>query len=360
MLKKLIAIILCLCMMVSLCACGSKAENPDENQDGLTENGEQISNEISNDTQTEDGISGNTQTSGGTSNNRQPVNLENAGVIICYGDSITEGMQVDKTQNYPSVLQKNLDNQITVINAGVSGENSNTIISRANAIEFTVTNDITFNAGQSEVVLDWRLFSTMDGGEIEYRYGRLGNGLSTKNVLIDGKPYTIRFEGAKLEQDGKYILTRQDSSSALTLKKGVKVEFDYSSIFDKSYCAIVLMGANDGSLSADELIQRYKKIAATSEKFIAIIPHYWGDYTKEFTEAFGNATVNLREYCKEEVWSAYNLEKDKKDEYYISQGYLSAKFVLGGKKGDVHLSELGYRVLADLIYAKGVELGYWN
>lgn len=380
MLKKLIAIILCLSMMVSLCACGSKVENPDENQGGSIENGGQISNEASNDTQTEDGTSGNTQTnngtsgntqtsngtsgntqtSGGTSNNRQPVNLENAGVIICFGDSITEGMQVDKTQNYPSVLQKNLGNQITVINAGVSGEDSNTIMSRANAIEFTVTNDITFNAGQSEVTLNWKLFSTMDGGEIKYRYGKLGNGLSTKNVLIDGKPYTMRFEGAKFESDGKYILTRQDSSSALTLKKGVKVEFDYSGIYDKRYCTIVLMCANDSNLSATELISRYKKIAATSEKFIAIIPHYGTDYTKEFTEAFGNATVSLREYCKEEVWSAYNLEKDKKDEYYISQGYLSAKFVLDGKKGDCHLSALGYKVLGDLIYKKGIELGYWN
>ncbi len=371
MLKKLTAIILCLCMLVSLCACGSKVENLDENQDGLTENGGQISNEISNNTQTEDGTSGNTQTSngtsgntqtsGGTSNNRQPVNLENPGVIICFGDSITEGMGMDNEYNYPSILRRKLEGQIRVINAGVSGETSNTIMSRANAIDFTVANDIVFKQGESEVILNRKLFCTMDGGEICYRYGVFGKDLPISNLIIDGKPYKMRFEAGKDGEDShKYIISRENSDEELYIKKGVKVQYDYSEFYDERYCTILLMGANDGKTDVDDLIARYKKIAATSEKFIAIIPHYGTDYTKEFTEAFGKATVNLREYCKETVWTEYNLERSEKDDYYISKGFLPSRFVYEGKKGDCHLSELGYKVLADLIYAKGVELGYWN
>ncbi len=350
--KRILAIILCLCLVLGLCACGGKTENPDE-QGETSNNGAQTSGDVSNGGSNVD--SNGEQTGNQPSNDKTLINLENAGVILCFGDSITEGMQVDKANNYPSILQKNLGEQIKVINGGVSGEDSNTIMSRANAIEFTTAKDIIFSAGQSEVELDARFFMTADGGEIRYRYGKTGNELSSKNVIIDGKAYTLTGKG-----EDKYSISRQDSSAALTIKKGAKAKFDYGSVYDKVYCTIVLMGANDSNLTADQLIERYKKIAATSERFIALIPHYGADNTEKFEAAFGNATVNLREYCKEEVWSAYNLEKTSKDDYYISGGNLSAKFVLGGKKGDCHLSELGYKILGDLVYKKGVELGYWN
>lgn len=344
MVKKLLALLLCLNLFLTLCACGGETANPDE-QGGSANNGEQISSSGNS-----DGGSGSQNTQSSTQ-----IDLSGKGVIICFGDSITEGMAMDKNHTYPSVLQSKLGEQIKVINAGVSGENSNTIMSRANAIDFQLAKDITFNAGQSEAQLDARFFVTSDGGAIRYRYGKTGNELSTKNIIIDGKAYILTGKG-----EDKYSVSRADSSAALTLKKGAKAQFDYSSQYDKAYCAIVLMGANDSDLSVDELIARYKKIAATSEKFIAIIPHYGTDYTEEFTAAFGNATVNLREYCKEEVWGKYNITKEKKDEYYIGEGLLPSRFVYQGKKGDCHLNELGYKILANLIYEKGVELGYWN
>ncbi len=289
------------------------------------------------------------------------MNKDNKGVVICFGDSITEGMGMPYESNYPSLLRTKLEGQIKVINAGVSGETSNSIMSRANAIEFTVTNNITFKKGQKEVILNRKLFSTMDGGEICYRYSVFGKDLPIKNLLIDGAPYTMRFEAGKDGEDShKYIIVREDASAELTIKKGAKIRYDYSEFFDKIYCIVLLMGANDGNLSVDELIARYKKIFSLSERFIAIIPHYSADYTEEFTQAFGETTVSVREYCKEKVWADYNLIKDETDEQYIREGILSPKFVYQGKKGDCHLSQLGYEILADLVYKKGVELGYWK
>ncbi len=290
------------------------------------------------------------------------INLENKGVVICFGDSITEGMGMAYENNYPSILRRKLEGQIKVINAGVSGETSNSIMSRANAVDFTVANDITFSAGQSEVVLNRKLFSTMDGGEICYRYTVFGKDLPIKNLVIDGVPYKMRLEPVKdgTEDDHRYIISRTNTDSELTLKKGVKIRYDYSEFYDKRYCTVLLMGANDSNVGVDELIARYKKIAALSEKFIAIIPHYSTDHTEKFTEAFGNATVSVREYCKEKVWEEYNLEMDETDKQYISEGILSPKFVYQGKKGDCHLSQLGYEVLADLVYRKGKELKYWS
>ena len=70
------------------------------------------------------------------------------------------------------------------------------------------------------------------------------------------------------------------------------------------------------------------------KKILAIIPRYGTDYTKEFTAAFGNATVN--------------------------EGILAPKFSFKGNKGDCHLSQLGYEILAYLVCRKGQELKYWN
>ena len=292
------------------------------------------------------------------------IDLKDKGVVICYGDSITEGMGMPYESNYPSLLRAKLEGQITLFNAGVSGETSNSIMSRANAIDFTLTQDITFKKGESEVVLNRKLFSTMDGGPIVYRYCVFGKDLPIKNLTIDGKPFSMRLEPAQggEEDDHRYIISRADTDSELTIKKGVKICYDYSEYYDKIYCIVLLMGANDGSLgtTTDELIARYKKIFKKGEKFIAIIPHYGPDLTDKFKEAFGDANVSVREYCKEKVWEEYNLEQDETDKQYMNEGLLAPKFVYKGVKGDCHLSQLGYEILADLVYRKGKELKYWN
>lgn len=346
MMKRICAILLCLSLVLGLVACGGNGENPTGETNKTPAGNEQTINQQG---------SSNGGTASNTNGDKNQIDLSNKGVVICYGDSITEGMSMGKEYPYPTQLQRNLGEQIKVINGGVSGETSATIMARANVVEISLAKDISFKAGQSEVFVENNFFLTADNEPVRFRYGKLGNELSCASVVIDGKNYTLRGDG-----DDEYYLSRQDSSAALTLKKGAKAKFDYSEAYDKAYCTIVLMGANDSDLTADQLIERYKKIAASSEKFIAIIPHYGTDYTKEFTEAFGNATVNLREYCKEDVWKDYSLEKDKKDEYYMQGGNLSPKFSLDGNKGDCHLSALGYKVLAKLIYDKGVELGYWN
>lgn len=356
MIKKFMAIFLSIALIFTLCACGG-AETPADNSGDVAGSNQPSTEQSGNNDGASNGNSGgnsDSQTSKPVGSTEK-VDLTNAGVILCFGDSITEGMSMGTEYPYPTQLQRNLGEQIKVINGGVSGETSATIMARANAVDTTVAKDIVFNAGQAEVAVENNFFSSINGEPVRLRYGKLGNALSCANVIIDGKAYTLRSDG-----EDKYFLSRKDSAAALTLKKGAKVKFDYSGAYDKVYCTIVLMGANDNDLTVDQLIERYKKIAATGEKFIAIIPHYGEDVSAEFTAAFGNATVNLREYCKEQVWKDFNLEKDKKDEYYMQGGNLSAKFVLDGKKGDCHLSALGYKVLAKLIYDKGVELGYWN
>lgn len=368
--KKIISLFIIFVLIASLLsACGKNKNEPsDGNIDNANTSGELNSDnsntEATNPEENTENNNGNgddnVKNPNGSTVNGSTVKAEYGSVVICFGDSITESMGMENNYRYPSILGDHLDGQYEVLNAGVGGEGSFTIATRANAVDFTVSEKIVFAKGEEEVIYDWKIFSGINGEEVKYRYGVMGRELPITKLKIDGKPYTLRYEKGESEESGMYILGRFDASEQLTIPVGAKVEFDYSEIYEKRYCAVVLMGANDGDIDVNVLIDRYKKIAATSEKFIAIIPHYGTDYSAQFTAAFGNACVNLREYCKEQVWVDYNLTKEKVDEVDISAGILPRSFSWERKKGDCHLNVTGYKILGDLVYKKGVELGYWQ
>lgn len=69
--------------------------------------------------------------------NRRPAATETetppAGVIVCFGDSLTAGYGLDENQAYPALLESRLKASglnYQVINAGISGETSSGALSR--------------------------------------------------------------------------------------------------------------------------------------------------------------------------------------------------------------------------------------
>lgn len=282
-------------------------------------------------------------------------------VVICFGDSITEGMAMKRSDAYPAVLGRHLEGQLTVLNAGVGGENSYTICSRANALPFTVTNEVVFEKGELEYTSDYRIFSGINGEKICYRYACMGRELPITNVIINGKKYTLRCDRVGQEDKDKYVLRREKADQREVIPIGTLITYDYGEIYNNCYCTVLLQGANDGDMPIDIIIERYKKIESLNERFIAIIPHYRGDDTaKLFNKNFPNKCVDLREYCKEQFWIDYNEKKDKNDIKCLEEGLLSTRFTYKNNFRDCHLNELGYKILGDLVYKKGVELGYWK
>ena len=277
--------------------------------------------------------------------------------IICWGDSITESMGMQDGYRYPQQLQGDLKGAYKVINAGVGGEKSAAILSRANAVDFVLSNDIVFKEGEIKTKIGTKCFSLTDGTEIQYK--GFGQELRTKSVIIGGENYTLEVDNSNGYNDIFYYIIRTDTS-AKTLKKGTEVKFDYSDVFDKSYCNVMLMGANDGDIPIDKLIENYKKLTEKSDRYIVIIPFYGTDYSKEFTEAFGKNAINAREYFINNAAKDYNIELTEMDEYCIKKNIIPTKFTYENKKGDCHLNEYGYKIIADLVYKKGVELGYWE
>lgn len=280
-------------------------------------------------------------------------------VVICWGDSLTQGMSMAPGYTYPQQLQGDLNGQYKVINAGVPGENSNTISTRANAIEAVLTKDIVFEKGKSSIELNREFLSTADGETLVFK--GFGNQLAFDKIIIDGQSFTITFKNGEHWDEGIYTIVRAKTDKKITLKKGTAVKIDYSSQYAKNYCNVILMGANDSGVSVDELINRYKTLGSTSDKSIYIIPYYTEENVAEkFKAALGDNALDMREYYINHAHKDYDLEVTKLDKWCIKKGKVPATFCLKNNKDDCHLSSIGYKVMADQVYKKGVELGYWK
>ena len=330
--KKVLSLILCVCLLFVCVACNGADKTTSDGQNNAVK----------------------------VEKAKEVLNFDNKNnVIVCWGDNITQGVAMAKGFTYPQQLQGSIGSQYRVLNAGVPGEMSDAILSRANAIEFCLSIDVIFDKGEAQYTMDRNLF-TEKGADIPLAYKGFGNEVKLSNVIIGGKPYTIEFETGDAYDNGIYRLTRKDTSKALTIPAGTKVKFDYSSQFDKIYCNIILIGANDGNVDAATIIKKYKKLTALNEKYIVIIPFYSSDYSKEFKEAFGEKALDLREYMMKQAHKDYGVELNKLDEACIRKGMIPGAYNYQTARGSSDLNELGYKILADQVYKKGVELGYWK
>ena len=361
--RKILSILLASILVLSFAGCNSKEEKV--NSDNKDSGKKPASSQGTEDTSGND--SGNETVSTETTGKEPPVYDESKDnvpekdkkIVICWGDSITQGMGMNIGDSYPEVLQKYLGYEYKVINAGVPGENSSTISARANVLETCLRNDVTFKKGEAQVKLDRELFIGKNGEDIVLK--GFGNKLPIDNVIIGGKAYTIEFEQGTEKETHFYKLTRKDTSSALTLKKGTTVKFDYSKYYSGDiYCNVMLVGANDMPPKADEIIAKYKKIATTAQKNIFLIPFYSQDNAPEFVDAFGNKALNLRVYFQTQALEDFNEELTKGGQICIDKNYIPNNFTYKNARYDCHLNEIGYKAMAYRIYQKGIELKYWK
>lgn len=341
--KRIISFIIVLALTVTLCAaCGDDTNKTD----GGTEAG--------------------TSSTAGTEEKfeltaaKAFVNFENEGkVIICWGDSLTQGMSMSAGYTYPQHLQGDLNGQYKVINAGVPGETSIAISSRANIVKAVLTNDIVFEKGKNSVELDREFLSTAEGEIITYK--GFGNGLPFDKIVIGGQEFTVLFKNGSSWEEGIYTLVRQSTDTKLTIKKGTAIQFNYSSQYESLYCNVILMGANDSGDTTEELVERYKNLGSSSDKNIYIIPYYTEeDVAAEFKAVFGDNALDMRDYFINHAHEDYDLEVTELDAWCIKKGKVPATFCLDNDKNDCHLSDIGYKVMADQVYKTGVKLGYWK
>ena len=290
--------------------------------------------------------------------------------IICWGDSITVGMWMDKNTNYPAVLQMLLGENYEVINSGGGGETAETIAARQGAYSIKTAKDFVFQKGQD--TLDIRVNEYYHA--LEICDGTLINISLHPNPF---SPYTFESDSVFIDnneyimvKNGKdFLLKRPDATKELTIKKGTKVEFLSAREQQKgSFCEIFYIGTNGRvpgvptKADIDFLIGQNKKMIARhgDDCYLVVIP-YWNEYyAGSFKEVFGDKAIDFRAELLEKGFDYFGITPTNEDLQKISIGEIPPSFRLKNNPNEIHLNELGYSFLANLIYTRGKKLKYWD
>lgn len=267
--------------------------------------------------------------------------------ILCWGDSVTEGMAMPRGKDYPAQLELLLGEGYKVFNSGDGGEDSVTIPVRQGAYKIATAEEITFPAGEGTVKVGDASdngFHTSAGEKIKLT-AALGRKIPVNPVKIGNASYKLSFKDFRWNSPTNKIsyallLTRDAGSSdrAVTIPAGTPVEFASAAEAPGAYCEIFFMGANGGwNNKIEKLISQYRAMIARrgeNKPYLVIVP-YWKRFSQEnkdkIKEAFGRHAV---EFPVEDSLCYKN-------------------------RPDVHLNEHGYALLAKLLHERGAELGYW-
>lgn len=384
--KKITAFILSVCLCFCFTSCGeeetvskpssSVASGPSVFDFGATQNQNSKENDASDAGSAADkkdsssSSSSNSQAGSGYSSadesddkvvEKDPIPA-NAPRIICWGDSITEGMGMSDGSTYPSVLQKLLGTKYRVLNGGASGEKSWTIAARQGAYKVTLDRDLVFNPDYGSVYLDGKNGPNLivdDGSilDISEWGGAFNNDIPCKKVYISGKEYTLAISDKTLE------IVREEYNKKLVIKKGTEVVLDSAKKQQGSYCEIFYIGANDGIQEPEKLVARYKAMAKRqgSNRYIVIIPQWDTRYTEALKEEFGDKALDIREkMCAIDAEKEFGYYLSSDDKARMRQGKFPLLYMYENKEGEtLHFSKEGYNVMAHVIYEHGKTLGYW-
>lgn len=290
--------------------------------------------------------------------------------IICWGDSITIGMWMKSDTNYPAVLQNLLGENYEVINAGGGGETAQTIAARQGAYSIKTAKDFVFEKGQETLDIKvepyYHAFEISDGTFI--------------NISLHPNPFSpYEFESDSvfidnneffMVKNGKdFLIKRPDTKNELTIKKGATVEFLSAREQSKgSFCEIFYIGTN-GRVSGiptkadiDFLINQNKQMIARhgNDCYLVVIPYWSKHYSKAFYEEFGDKAIDFRTELLKNGFNYFGITPTNEDLEKEKNGEIPPSFRLQNNPNEIHLNELGYSFLANLIYNQGKKLKFWN
>lgn len=266
-------------------------------------------------------------------------------LVLCWGDSITEGMGMPRGKDYPSQLEALLGKGWSVLNSGDGGEDAVTIPARQGGLSLVTAAPIVFPDGEKTVTIGSAAdngFRTPDGARISLTQP-LGRQIPVNPVTIGNVTYRLALPDFRWNSPTNRIsytltLSRGRGLGKLEIPAGTPVRFASTVYAPQAACEIFFIGANGGwNNDVNQLIARYRAMIARrgeNAPYLVIMP-YWGGFSEAnkqaFRAAFGRHVVEFQpttEFCYR-------------------------------NRPDVHLNEQGYARLAQLLHARGRELGYW-
>lgn len=336
---------------------------------------------------------------------------ENLPGIVCWGDSLTWGASEDGQHPYSMRLYEKVNGEIIdgynknvgeqdkldkvhVVNMGIGGETSVTILGRNGGIPFVINEDFKIPSGTTQTKI--KFVSQIDGMEVA---PLLQGSSGLDYVKIAG------IKGRLTKSGNDYIFTRETAGTEVNVSKGEPIitsafegyytkdeivkpgyytdGFTWDSTKNnlKDYIYVIFIGQNGGwSNDPATLIRQQKAIinnqVKNKDKFIIVGLHSGNrQYRRELETAmqkeYGDKYFNLREYLtmSNGVYRDYDLIKedgtfnnygkiivDYNINNYLSSGTTPQCFL----KDTVHFYTTAYDILGEQIYNRMTSLGYFD
>ena len=313
--------------------------------------------------------------------------------IVCWGDSLTspragksiKGLvkRILKGAAYPEYLEEMLGNDYEIINCGVGGESTLTIMARQGAYPMKLAHDVVIF--KSEDVK----YKTFIGNNDVSTFVSSYNGKRVSPLLqcgwnedspaqvnpctINDKNFQISSEAKFWKEEGKfkfeynYFIDANDEWIATdTLKEGSIVNTYAMKNLRNKYANIFFIGQNGGFDDTADLIRQLKAMIAysKSKRYIVISFHKpnrvmntisrMKEMEDSLYQCFGKHYINLRHYMVTKGLSDANLEPTQVDRDSIAKGQVPPQLLTDG----THFTSKGYKRIAELVYDKMKELEY--
>ena len=291
----------------------------------------------------------------------------------CIGDSLTGGFGGGDV-SYPDVLEERLEEEARergagkapeVVNLGVNGEDTITILGRAGAVPFELTEDIRVPADGRSVPV--RFASPLSPETNLLVYGNSGaervfltaeDGTEIEGVLsLTGgwytEEYSFRMTGTAAPSGEGH---QPAPGTGFTVPRGTRL-LTRAAKYYRDYVPIVLMGANGFFRNTEELILQHRTLLSfyrvpAEQALVLGMPvrsrREMQAMEEAMEKAFGSRYVNVREYMAAEGLAAAGLTPTAADRRAMEAGRIPDSLLSDG----LHFNRCGYRVLGELVYAR--------
>ncbi|MEE0835767.1 MAG: dockerin type I domain-containing protein [Clostridia bacterium] len=299
--------------------------------------------------------------------------------IVCWGDSLTSGPG-GNAMTYPKSLQNSINDaiclvydplaslsdeakalvnpedykiSIPVINMGVGGETTNTILGRNGAVPFVTSGSITIPSGTTPVRIK---FISQNGRTVA---PLLQGSAGMEYVTIAG------VRGVISNSYGGYTFARSEAGSEVTVPSGTVITTAGSENY-RDYITVIFIGQNGGFIGYDDLVEQQRAIidhqTRNNDRYIIIglhttTPSYRDDLEGLMVEEYGDKYINLREYMATDAIYDAGLEPTQDDLYRMQMGYTPFSLLA---IDELHFNATGYELIGKLVYNRMESLGYFD
>lgn len=307
--------------------------------------------------------------------------------VVCWGDSLTAPSHTSFKRSikatilgltdYPRVMQEDLGAGYEVINCGVGGENTLTIMARQGSAPMLLAHDVrVFKNGEKKYpkfigddnvpafISSWD--STQSVAPLLQCGYKEGSPSYVNPCKINGRYYEISSQSKIWEEDGYvceynyYIKDLYPLDSTIVLKAGSKVETSAMLNLRGKYANVFFIGQNGGFKDVADLIAqinamikyskspRYIVVSFHKPNMVITSPMRMAEMEDSLSKAFGKHYINLRKYLMTSGLKDAQITPTKADEDSIAHGVVPPSLLKDG----VHFTPKGYEIIGHLISKK--------